>query len=54
MTKLLIVSFLIASFSKIAFGVEPPIKNLSALEELRKKFQEDTEKVRIVALLSPT
>ena len=54
MTKLLIVSFLIVSFSEIAFGDEPPIKNLSGLEELREAFQKDTGKVRIVALLSPT
>jgi hypothetical protein len=54
MTKFLVVMFLVVSFSKIVFGEEPPIKNLSRLEEFREAFQKDTGKVRIVTLLSPT
>ena len=54
MNKWLILSFLLAAFSKAALGNDSSIGDISTLEEFRQTFQKDAGKLRIVALLSPT
>jgi hypothetical protein len=54
MKKLLLISFLVALFSKPGFAEERTIQNLTGIDQLREAFQKDTGKVRIIALLSPT
>jgi hypothetical protein len=54
MKKLLVVSFLVALFSRSGFAEERTLQNLTSVDQLREAFQKVAGKVSIVALLSPT
>ena len=54
MRKFLILSMLLTAVSKLVFGQDTSIRDLTSVEQLREAFQEDAGKIRIVALLSPT